>query len=233
MANTDVKKTILNIFNEVRTKLGLKTITTLTQDSQSTAMIEYLNDVVSEISDYGDWREQIREVIVTASTCVKNYVVDTSAVVKNIHEVAFQGRVAHLRYEDLDTIRRLERTSATGEPRQWTISGVDVSSANPIIRVYPTPGSVENNKTFDILYFQKPPLYTSSDASVIVPFPSALVVQGLLAQSLKDESRGTQTIDYRTEYGIFREMLNEVFNRLNGDTGSNTFFRPAYTRARR
>jgi len=229
---TDTRKTILEIFNEVRRKLGLKVVTSITADNQCKDMLQYLNDVIAEISDYGDWQEMLTEVLTTASSSVLNYSVNTEYVVKNIHEIVFENMIAAMRYVTLDDIRRLQRVGSTGVPNQYSIVGVD-SVGNPNFRVYPTPGSSQKNQLCNVLFYKKPPLYTEADGSVIPEFPSRLIVQGLLARMLLDDSRGTPGVDWKVADDQFKEMLSETYNRFNGDTGSDTFMRPAYSRARR
>ena len=59
----DTRKTFLQTFNEVRRKLGLNDVSTLDQDTQSRAMIDFTNDVLAEISDFGDWQEMYKEEV--------------------------------------------------------------------------------------------------------------------------------------------------------------------------
>lgn len=225
--------TILQIVNEVRRKLGLSVATTLTQDSFAINSIDYLNDVLAEVNDYDDWQEMLVECTTTASTSVINYLVNTTAAVENIHEIAFEGEVAPMRLRTLDDIRRLQRTDSSGIPTHFAIVGVDNSiSGNPYFRVFPTPGAQENNQTFNILFYKKPRIYTTDDAAVIPEFPSRLLVQGLLAKCLLDESRGTPGQDYTFAYNNFLEMLSDTYNRFNGDTGGDTLFRPPYSKRR-
>ena len=77
-ALTDIRKTNLELVNEVRRKLGMATVTNTNSDSESRSMVDYLNDVVQEINDYGNWKELLRETIVTASTSVSRYTINTS-----------------------------------------------------------------------------------------------------------------------------------------------------------
>lgn len=236
MPLSDTRKTILEIVNEVRRKIGVGAVTSLTQDSMSRNAVDYLNDVVSEISDYGDWQEMLVETLVTASSSVIDYLItseSTASVVKNIHEIAFYQRISSMYMVTLDDIRRLQRTNTVGVPTQWAIVGVDnTNTGNPYFRVYPTPSTGQNNQTFNVLYYKKPRLYTTDDANITIEFPSRMIVQGLLAATLRDESRGTPEIAAEKERALFEKMLEETYNQFNGDSGSDTFFKPPYTRAR-
>jgi len=228
---TDTRMQVLPLLNEVREKLGYKTVSSLTQDAHIRTMLEYLNDVIDITSDFSDWQEMRTTVTVTASSSVYMYLVDpVSAAVKNIREVAFQDSVAPLRLDTIDNMRRWRRSASggTGCPRYWIVNGVDnTTTGNPYIEVYPQPGAFENNKTFNILLYKKPPIYTSSDANTYIPFPARMIISGVLAYALLDESRGTNNVDFLTQFkAIYTPMMEEAYNRLNGDSGTDTQFVP-------
>jgi len=231
MAATDIRKTILEIVNEARQKFALNTVSSLTADLDSKLMVELLNDVIDEVSDYGDWKEMIREVEVTASVSVADYSIETSALVKNIHEIAFDTDISPMWLTTLDDILRLNRSRTFSRPRQWAIVGVD-QYANPKVRVFPIPSSTENNKVFKIAYYQKPRLYTTADGSVTPQFPAGILVAGLVAAKSLEESGGSPTQQYAAYTAIFEKGLKEAYNRFNSDSGSNTFFKPSFGRAR-
>jgi len=224
---SDTRMTVLEIINEVRRKLGINVAaTSLTYDNQTRTLLDYLNDVISEVSDYGDWKEMILQTVVTASSSVRRYQLNVTAAVKNIHEIAWTTQPSAMRLVTINDMLRWERITSTGQPRNWAIMGVDVSSANPLFEVYPMPGPTENNQTFSILYYQKPSLLTTADVSAYPAFPGKLLVSGLLAKALFDENRNASDTDYLTERANFENMLSETFNRFNGDSGTNTFFTP-------
>ena len=224
MAEEDFKRTVIGAINEVRRKSKLGPVTTLDQDSDSLVKLEYLNDVVAEISDFGDWQETYREAIVSIVASVSDYGV-SGVVVQNIHEVAISTRSAEIRKDDIDTIRRLQRTQSRGEPTQWALKGIN-SEGNPIITVYPLPNTNDETKFFDIGYYEKPAVYVTADASALVPFPGRVVVQGLLTKTILDESDGEPTARYLANLEVYQNLLEESYNRFNGDTGSTVYFRP-------
>lgn len=228
MAATDQRMSVLDIINEVRIKTKLDTVTTVAADSDSVTKLRYLNDVISEVSDYGNWQETLREFVVTAQSSVQDYSVPTSAVtiVQNIHEIVFSDDIGEMRKVDLDTIRRLGRLNSYGYPSQWGIVGTD-SNSNPVIRVYPIPGTTQAGQTFKVLAYQKPSFVTTADGSTVPVFPGKLLVQGLLCATILDESDGEATQRYVNNREIFLNMLDQSYNRYNGDTGSTVYFRPS------
>lgn len=237
MALTDVRSTILNIFNEVRKRQGLKTLITLSDDSDSLLLLDLFNDVIAEVADYGGqgWQELYSEIEVTASSSVKEYGIPTSAVVRNIHEIVFDDEISPMWLVTMDDIRRLNRSegngTAGGSPRQWAIFGTD-GNGNPNFRVHPIPGANQNNKTFKVSFYAKPRLYTSSDAAEVPPFSSRMLVNGLLAAKVLEESGGKPTQQYVAYRSRFEELLRNSYARFNSDTGSNTFIKPAFGRSR-
>lgn len=224
---SETRKSYIQIFNETRRKIGVSEITTLAQDTLGNVMIDYMNDIIAEISDYGDWQEMYKEEAFACSASASDYVFNTSAVTKSIHEVQFGTQIAPMWFVDIDTINRLNRTKSYGVPTQWGVVGVDnVITGNPVVRVFPTPVSAQVSANFHIKYYKKPALITSADTSSIPQFPSRMVAQGLLAYTLRDEERGAESQQWEQEYSIFQRMIQETFNRFNGDTGSDTFFIP-------
>jgi hypothetical protein len=228
MAITDIRADAITIVNEVRRKLKLQPVASFTADSYAAVMLPYLNDVISEISDYGNWQETLVEVNVTAQSSVANYSVPLSSIdlVQNVHEIVFDNRIGEMRKVNLDTIRRLARIDSYGIPQQWGIVGTD-ANGNPNIRVYPTPSANEDGLLFNLLCYSKPPVLVTADTSTLVTFPADLVVQGLLCKMVLDESDGEPTQRYQAFKQQFDESLDETYNRFNGDTGSTVYFRPA------
>lgn len=223
MAESDFKTTVIGAINEVRKRSKLPPVTSVDQDSDSLTKLSYLNDVIADLSDYGNWQELYREAIVSVQTSVRDYAV-SGVVVQNINEVAVSTRTAALPFRDIEEIRRLQRLNSTGAPNFWSIKGTN-GEGNPVITVDRWPTSNDTGY-FNIGYYLKPSIYATADGSVTIPFPSRVVVQGLLVQTILDESDGEPTARYATNLDKYEKMKSESFNRFNGDTGGATYFRP-------
>lgn len=217
---SDTRLTILEIVNEVRRKLGLREATSLTMDKHSRVAVDYLNDVIDEVSDYADWQETYQTFTLDAVTSVYQYTIATSAAIKNIREVSFEGRVAPLRSIEIEDMRRLRRVGGVGQPHSWCINGT-ADDGNPTIEIYPQPGTSESGSDIAVAGYTRPRQYTTSDGSVVPSYPARMLVQGLLAYMLLDEDRGTQGSEYTLEYSKFLKMLSETHNRYNGDSGND------------
>lgn len=231
MAITDIRMTVIQIINEVQRKLGLSEQSSLSANPQTRTLLDYLNDVVDVVSDYDNWQEAVTTANVTCVSGQVDYSISTNAVVKNITNIVFGSSSAYMYLTDIDQLRRLLRSNAQGEPRQYAIYGTD-SNGNPQFRVYPKPAATQDSKVFSILYYTKPPLYTTSDTATVVPFPSRVVVQGLLARAILDEEGGAQTEHYIREQEKFEKMLREAYNRFNADSSNTASMIPS-TRYRR
>lgn len=223
MAESDFKVTVLGAINEVRQKSKIPAATSIDQDSDSLIKLSYLNDVVSELSDYAGWQELYAEAIVSIQTSVRDYAV-SGVVVQSIEEVAISTRQSPLRKLDIPDMRLLHRVNNKGEPYHWTLKGI-TSEGNPIITVDRWPTSQETGY-FNISYYRKPVAYTTADASAMVTFPGRLVVQGLLTKTILDESDGEQSQRYVTNLNLYEQMKEETYNRFNGDSGGDVFFKP-------
>lgn len=221
----DVRYTLLEAVNEVQRKLGLST-SSLTSNKVATELVDHVNDVVSDLSDFGNWNECLVTANVTAHTSVRDYSITTSAVVKNVGDVYISTRRGPLRAVDIDTMRVMTRSSAIGQPTQYCVFGTD-SIGNPNIRVRPTPDSTQEGAIFSILYYEKPPKYTTSDASTTIPFPARVLVLGVLAKYILRESGGAPTPQYQSYFQEYLEARKESLNRFRADTGWDVSFRPS------
>lgn len=232
MALTDVRIDAISILNEVMRRLGVNTVSLFDDTKLSRLMLDYLNDVIEECSDYGDWQEMYREVDVTAATSVGTYKITASAEMKNIHEVVWGDDVAPLEVRTIEDIRRLQRLASFGTPRQFAVVGV--SGTNPLIRVYPIPtqGAIDAETSaggvFNVSHYKKPRLLTNvtADTTATPAFPSRMLVQGVYAKALLEENGGEPTNEYQVAFAEYIRMRRESLNRFTSDTGTDTFIVP-------
>lgn len=227
MSLSDIRYTVLQITNEVQRKLGLNQTANLTANKVATQIVDYINDTCNDLSDFGNWQEVIASSNVTAVSGQRDYSITTSACIKNIADIYFLPRTGPMRFEIIDNMRRMTRVSSQGSPAQFTTFGTD-ATGNPMIRVRPTPGANEDGKLFSIVYYTRPPVYTTVDSAVIVPFPGDLLVSGSLARHLLNESGGSPTDHYSLYQQEYLQGRKEALNRYNGDTGWNVSFAPNF-----
>lgn len=229
----DIRYTVLQTVQEVFRKLGLDAPSSLTANKLSIQMVDFINDICNELSDFGNWQEMLVSANIPCSASVMNYLIPTSGNVKNIGDIFFSQRTGPMRHVTLEEMRILTRVTAVGTPSQYTLFGTDASSGNPIIRVRPMPVSAQSTGVFSVLYYQRPPLYASGDDSVVIPFPSRVVVLGVLAKAVMNESEGAITDRYTKTYQDYLSARKEALNRFSGDSGWSVSFRPSLLGGRR
>lgn len=227
MSSGDLRFTVLQVVNEVQRKLGLSSTPSLLTNKVATELVDHINDVVDDLSDFGNWMETLTTAKVTAQVSVRDYVVQTSGVIKNIGDIYIDTRSGPLRSVDIETMRIMTRSTALGQPSQYCIFGVDASSYQPIIRVRPTPDASQAGAVFSILYYKKPSQYTTADTNTVIPYPARVVVLGVLAHYTLRESGGSQTEMSQIYQQGYDMGKRNALNRFNSDTGWDVSFAPA------
>lgn len=236
MALSDVRKDAISIVNEVQRRLGVDAQPTFTSTKLTNVLLDLLNDVIDEVSDHGDWPQMYREVDITAVSSVGAYKISVSADVKNVHEIVWGDDVAPLEVRTIEDIRRLQRLTSFGTPRQFVI--VDVSGTSPKFRIYPIPiqATIDAESSaggvFDVAYYKKPRLLqaVTADTTAIPAFPSRVLVQGLYAKALLEENGGEPNDQSTKAEAKFEEMRQEALNRFTWDTGTDTYITPTGSR---
>ena len=101
-----------------------------------------------------------------------------------------------------------------------------------MFRVFPIPGSAQNNQNFLAAIYAKPPLYTTStaDSSALPVFPANIMIAGLYAKALLEENGGEPTQEYQAAFATYIAMRKEALNRYNADTGNDLFLVPTGSR---
>lgn len=227
MTSLNDKVTVIGAINEVRRKSKIGPAAAVDTDSDSLLKLMYLNDVVAEIGDFGNWQEMYAEAIVSVQSSVRDYAV-SGVNIQSIEEIALSTQQSALTRVDLDVIRQLQRINGTGAPNQWALKGVD-SAGNPVITFDRWPTDSDDGY-FNIAYYQRAPVYATADASAQIPFPGRVVVQGLLTKTILDESDGEPTSRYQSNMALYQNMTQETYNRFNGDTGGDAYFQPGKRR---
>lgn len=222
----DIRFTVLQVVNEVQRKLGLDATAALSTNKLSIQLVDFVNDVCNDLSDFGNWQENLVSANVTAVSGQSDYGINTSANIKNIGDIFFSTTTGSLRNVTIRDMRIMTRVTSVGVPSQFCVFGTD-SNGNPNIRVRPTPAQNEDGKLFSIVYYIRTPQYTISDGATVIPFPGDVVVKGVLAAALLNESGGAPTDRYTKTYQEYLGDRKEALNRFNGDTGWEIDFTPS------
>jgi len=217
----DVRLSTLEIINRVRLKQGLLGVASFTADSHTNLLLNLLNEVIEEITDYGEWPQLFREQLVTAISSTDQYLfTPTSGNIKNISEIGWANRSYPLQWITVEEMRQLRRgsRSSTGAPIFAAIVGM--SGSDPFFRVHPVPITADVT-TMSVAYYKMPRLAVTADSTVghVPVWPGSLLIQALYAKALLEENDGITTPEYAGAYQEYQRMLAEVYNRFGADTG--------------
>lgn len=221
MATTDVRRSVIGIVNEVQRKLGVSESASVPSTKNAILLVDFLNDTIDECNDYGNWKPLFRVLTVSAQSSVGVYEISTSAPIKNIDQVYIEGRTSPLNPVDFREIIRLQRTSAHGVPNHFAV--VETSGINPKIWLHQIPGTNQDGDVITVTCFEKNRLYaaTTADSSAIPAFPSRVLVQGVYAKAVLEESGQEETAQWKAAQDTYLRMLREAHNRLTADTGGD------------
>ena len=221
MAYNDTNRPVLEIINVCMKRLGLDPVSTLDQNSLSIVAVDLLNDVITDMCDF-QWPQLYAETSVVAVSSVVEYKINVDA--KTISEVSVSGQVSPLNLVTIEDIRRLNRITSSGIPRQFAI--IRVSGDASYMRVHPTPTTPLSS--FEIAYYTKPRLIRASagDGSLVFNLPARVLIQGLYTQMLLEESGGKPTPEVAAAAQLYAKMKQAARNRFTYDTGSDVYIVP-------
>ena len=238
MTTANTYQTALQIVNEVQRRLGLNPTTNFEINKYARTLLDLLNDVMAEVSDFGDWPQMLKTIEITANSSVYAYeIAPASGNVKNVYEIAWGDQSSPMFPITIEEIRqRNRRISWGGTPREYAMVGV--SAANPIFHIHPIPVTADISAQtsaggfFDVLYYESPRILTTADstAAAVVLFPARMMVQGLYAKALLRDNGGIPTPNYQAAFAEYQRMRSEALNRLTADTGSSISISPTGSR---
>lgn len=224
MALGDTKLTVLQVVNEVQRRLMLRPTSTTNDTQHARALVDMLNDVIEEVSDRGEWVQLRGEVDVSCVSGRGVYELPVSGSTESIHhvhEVRVSGRYPPLEwFFDISEYRQRSVLQSYGKPVNAAIVAED-SRGNPTIGFWPRPGANEEGLRATVYFYFKPRKYIAgTDDAEVLALPGRILVHGLHAKALLDESGGAATPHFQTVYAEYMKMVGQALNRFNADTGT-------------
>lgn len=228
--------TVLDIVNEVCDRMNVRRVTATTANLFTRNCVNLINDLMDDLTDFGQWNE-LQSSASFALVCGQPiYSVATSALpaskqyIHSIQEVSISGRVPPLEpIADKNEWRMLNRVNSRGQPSRYMIEGVD-AIGNPRVAVFPRPSTNYAGNTAYVKFQVLAPKYVpGTDDAVTVMFPARVVVAGLHALAILDESGGAETQQYRAAQVRYLALRNNSLARQTAKTGEFTRFQPGLT----
>lgn len=186
--------TYLNLVNNVLKRLREADVSTVTQNTYSTMIGEFVNDAKEFVEDAWEW-SALRTTI-TVSTVADDYSYSlTGSGIKDKLLDAIND-TSNLRMIQDSKARFNERqyisTATTGAPLYFTFTGVD-GNDDRTIDVYPTPNGVYSLR-FDMVV-KEDKLSSDSTDSVLPPSPIIHLATAMAVRE-RGETGGTSTQEY-------------------------------------
>ena len=197
--------TYLNLVNNVMKRLREAEVTTVTQNTYSTMMGEFVNDAKEFVEDAWDWSGLRKTIVVTTSADDYTYTLTDSGIKDKLLDAINDTNNLRMVQDSRNKFneRQFISTAATGSPLYFAFTGVDANS-DRTIEVYPTPNGAYSLR-FDIVG-REPKLSDDTDTCVLPPSP---IIQLAVAMAVRErgETGGTSTQEY---FAIANSSLSDA-----------------------
>lgn len=197
--------TYLNLMNNVLRRLREDEVTTVTANTYSKMVSDYINDAKKIVEESNDW-SALRDTIVVSTTASDNSYSLTGADDNvKVMSVINDTQNCFMGYQTKDWFNEQLYVNEVveGAPRYYTYSGLD-SSGDTQVLVSPTPDGVYSLR-FDVIKRQAD-LTSDTDALLVPAMPVVHLSVALLARE-RGETGGTSTAEY---FAIADKFLSDA-----------------------
>jgi len=197
--------TYLNLMNNVLRRLREDEVTTVTSNTYSKMVSDYINDAKKIVEESNDW-SALRDTIVVSTTASDNSYSLTGADDNvKVMSVINDTQNCFMGYQTKDWFNEQLYINEVveGAPRYYTYSGLD-SSGDTQVLVSPTPDGVYSLR-FDVIKRQAD-LTSNTDVLLVPAMPVVHLAVALLARE-RGETGGTSTAEY---FAIADKFLSDA-----------------------
>jgi len=197
--------TYLNLMNNVLRRLREDEVTTVTANTYSKMVSDYINDAKKIVEESNDW-SALRDTIVVSTTASDNSYSLTGADDNvKVMSVINDTQNCFMGYQTKDWFNEQLYINEVveGAPRYYTYSGLD-SSGDTQVLVSPTPDGVYSLR-FDVIKRQAD-LTSNTDVLLVPAMPVVHLAVALLARE-RGETGGTSTAEY---FAIADKFLSDA-----------------------
>ncbi len=186
--------TYLNLVNEVLRRLREDVVTSVSQNTYSTMVGDFVNDAKRNVEDSHEWSTLRTTIVVTTEAGVIDYALTNAGERVKVYSAINDTSNFFMNYESPNWFNNAYYISGevTGTPDSYTFNGVDTNSDTKI-KVYPKPSGVFSLR-FDLIAREDE---LSGDTETTVLPKNAIVhnAVALLARE-RGETGGTTAQDY-------------------------------------
>ena len=186
--------TYLNIVNEVLRRLREDEVSSVSQNTYSKMVGDFVNDAKQVVEDSHDWSALRTTVVVPTVADTTEYSLTNAGERVKVYSVINDTSNFFMRYESPNWFNNAYYISGevTGTPDSYTFSGVD-TAGDTKVRVYPKPSGVFSLR-FDLIA-REAELSGDADTTVL---PKNAIVHNAIALLARErgETGGTTAQDY-------------------------------------
>jgi len=197
--------TYLNLMNNVLRRLREDEVTTVTANTYSKMVSDYINDAKKIVEESNDWSALRETIVVTTTASDNSYSLTGADDNVKVMSVINDTQNCFMGYQTKDWFNEqlYINEAVEGAPRYYTYSGLD-SSGDTQVLVSPTPDGVYSLR-FDVIKRQAD-LTSDTDVLLVPAMPVVHLAVALLARE-RGETGGTSTGEY---FAIADKFLSDA-----------------------
>jgi hypothetical protein len=191
--------------NNVLRRLREDEVTTVTANTYSKMVSDYINDAKKIVEESNDWSALRETIVVTTTASDNSYSLTGADDNVKVMSVINDTQNCFMGYQTKDWFNEqlYINEAVEGAPRYYTYSGLD-SSGDTQVLVSPTPDGVHSLR-FDVIKRQAD-LTSNTDVLLVPAMPVVHLAVALLARE-RGETGGTSTGEY---FAIADKFLSDA-----------------------
>lgn len=181
--------TYLQLVNKVLTRLREETVSTVSQNSYSALIGEFVNDAKQFVEDSWDWSALRTTLTVTTTADIFNYVLTGSQNRIELLDVVNDTSNGFMTYKEQHWFNNtfLNNAPVKGSPTYYTFNGVN-ASGDTAVDIYPIPNGVYSLRFNSVL--RTGTLESDTDLVTIPNLPVIMLATAFAARE-RGETGGT------------------------------------------
>src|SRR6056300_1832290 len=197
--------TYLNLVNNVLRRLREDTVTTVSENTYSALVGDFVNDAKRIVEDSTDWSALRRTLVVTTTADIFNYVLTGTQNRGKILDVVNDTSNHFMEYQTAHWYNNqfLNSNPISGSPKNYSFNGVN-SSGDTQVDLYPIPDAAYT-LNFNMVIPQAD-LSDDTDTLLVPHMPVVHLAVAMLARE-RGETGGTSAAEY---FGIADKYLSDA-----------------------
>ena len=197
--------TYLNIVNNVLRRLREEEVTTVTENTYSTMVGDFVNDAKTLVEQAADWSALRTTVIITTVVDNNQYSLTDCGDNVKVMSALNDSQNCYLSYQTKDWFNKqlYLNTIVEGAPTYYTFDGLD-SNGDTQVLVSPRPIEAQTLR-FDVIKRQAE--LTSDSTNLLIPEKPVIHLSLALLARERGETGGTSTAEY---FNIANKYLSDA-----------------------